>query len=66
MKWKIIIEKLINNKIEVKEATINISTSPDGVAKRIKQYGWNVTYLEPISKIVEDEDTIMIETGRKI
>ena len=64
MKWKIIIEKFINNKSVVKEAIINIKASPQGVVERMKYYGWNVTYLVPVSAMVEDEDTILIETGR--
>lgn len=65
MKWKIIMEKLISNKVKVKEAIINISTSPQGVVKRIEKYGWKVTYLVPVSAIIEDPDTIIIETGRR-
>jgi len=64
MKWKIIIEKLINNKSVVKEAIIDIKASPQAVAKRMKYYGWTVTYLVPVSAMIEDEDTILIETGR--
>ena len=66
MKWKIIIEKLINNKSVVKEAIINIKTTPQAIVNRMKYYGWDVTYLVPVTEMVEDKDTILIETGRKI
>ena len=66
MKWKIIIEKMIKGKEIVKEAIIDIKTAdPSAVVDRIQKYGWRVTYLVPVSPILDDADTIIIETGRK-
>lgn len=68
MKWKIIMEKFhsIKNEWEVKEAIIDISTSPKAVVNRIEKYGWRVQYLVPVLEMVDDPDTIFIETGGKI
>jgi hypothetical protein len=64
MKWKIIIEKMIANKTVTKEAIINIKTSPQTIVNRMKFYGWDVTYLVPITEMEIDKDNIMIETRR--
>jgi hypothetical protein len=64
MKWKIIIEKMIANKTATKEAIINIKTSPQTIVNCMKFYGWDVTYLVPITEMEIDKDNIMIETRR--
>lgn len=58
-KWKIIMEK----GEEMKEGIIEIRSSPQFLVKRIEAYGWKVTYLVPISEILDDEDTQVIELG---
>jgi hypothetical protein len=61
MKWKIIISK---GDI-VKEAEIEITSNAQAVGKIIQEHGWNVDYLAPISDMLDDEDTQIIEIGAK-
>lgn len=64
MKWKIIVEKMVKNKMERKKAIIDIKTNPQAIISRMKYYGWDVAYLEPVIK--KDKNTVLIETGRKV
>lgn len=59
-KWKIIMEK---GEDMMKEGIIEIRSSPQFLVDRIESYGWKVTYLVPISEILDDEDTQVIELG---
>lgn len=59
MKWKIIISK----GDEVREGEIEINSDPQAVGKIMQDHGWNVDYLVPISDMLDDEDTQIIEIG---
>lgn len=59
MKWKIIIQK----GDDVREGEIEITSNPQAVGKIIEEHGWKVKYLVPISDMLDDEDTQIIEVG---
>ena len=59
-KWKIIIEK----GDDVREAEINITSNPNAVGKIMEEHGWKVKYFAPISDMIDDEDTQVIDIGR--
>jgi hypothetical protein len=60
MKWKIIMQKGET----VKEGIITINSSMKKVAKIMESHGWKITYLVPVSEMLEDDNTQIINVGR--
>jgi hypothetical protein len=64
MNWKIIVEKMVKNKLVVKEGIIKVQLSSiEAVLEKFKAYGWKCTYAVPVTDLETDEDTLHIELG---